>query len=225
LASIYPKPLYTKASKKFDPTPRLHLMTSLVYSSPFIYNLAIRLMYGKNFCARYQQVANAIPANCSVLDLCCGDAHLYSHFLQQKNVEYTGLDTNPCFVKAAETKNIPIIKQTLTAQSSLPIVDIIIIQASLYHFINETPQFIQNLLAHAKEKVIITEPVKNLSSSSNPIIRFIAQRSGNTGEQHYAQRFIPESFTELCKQFEELIELREIASGREMIAIFKGRAK
>ena len=73
-------------------------MTAL-YRSALLYELLMIMLYGRHYAGRYRAIANLIPAQSSVLDLCCGPAVLYHRYLRQKSIGYTGLDLSGAFVK------------------------------------------------------------------------------------------------------------------------------
>jgi ubiquinone/menaquinone biosynthesis C-methylase UbiE len=53
-------------------------------------------------------IADLIPCEAKVVDVCCGDCYIYLNFLKKKNVKYLGLDINQAFVNAAKRKGISV---------------------------------------------------------------------------------------------------------------------
>jgi len=67
----------------------------------------MKLLYRSFFDERYKRIAELIPENAHVVELCMGDAYLYEYYLKNKHVTYTGIDLNPVFIKAARKKEFP----------------------------------------------------------------------------------------------------------------------
>lgn len=194
-------------------------MQSPIYWHPRLYAFAMRLLYGKYYHLRYQQLAELIPAGSSVVELCMGDAYLYESFLKQKNVRYTGLDINPVFIKQARKKGIDC-KLCDVRFEDIQSADIVIMQASLYHFLPDAELMINKMLAAATKQVIIAEPVNNLSQSTNIIIRSLAKLFSVTLGGKASHRFNEESFTTLVKKQNTLKKLFYLDGGKEMVAVF-----
>ncbi|MEH2066864.1 MAG: methionine biosynthesis protein MetW [Nostoc sp.] len=198
-------------------------MKSLIYLNPTFYNLTMRLIYGKGFYDRYERIASLIPENSTVLEACCGDCYLYKHYLLPKNVKYTGLDINRSFISSAKKLGINVIYHDLLSRDYIPEAEYTIIQASMYHFLPNNVDFIYKKLFKAtKKEIIIVEPIKNFSTSSNLIIKFISRYLANPGTGHATKRFTSTTFEEFCYRYSgNLKDLFKIANGREMCAVFK----
>lgn len=65
-------------------------MASLIYRSRAGYELAMFMLYGRHYSARYRAIANLIPYGAEVLELCCGPGILYERYLRYKDVAYRG---------------------------------------------------------------------------------------------------------------------------------------
>ena len=195
-------------------------MKSIVYWHPFTYNLIMRLLYGSNFEERYKSIANIIPNNASVVEVCAGDGYLYRHYLKNKNVTYVGYDINPALVRASQKKGISMLLCNLF-EDQVPMADYVLIQASLYQFIPRENEIITKLLNSARIALIVAEPVKNLSDSSNPIIRFLARRSANPGSGHVAKRFNSDTLRFCFTKYPEFRDWIEVKGGREAIGVFR----
>ncbi|HSU65803.1 MAG TPA: class I SAM-dependent methyltransferase, partial [Tepidisphaeraceae bacterium] len=113
------------------------MSNGLVYSHPSIYEAVMLALYGRHYRARYRTVADQIPMNASVLDLCCGPATLYCRHLRYKSVTYHGLDLNPKFVGRLNRAGIEAEVKDLHSPGDLPPADFVVMQASLYHFLPE----------------------------------------------------------------------------------------
>lgn len=195
-------------------------MKSPIYWHPSIYNLLMKFLYGKYFEARYRAIAELIPDNASVTEVCAGDGYLFRKYLSKKNIKYIGLDINSAFVKYAQQNNIPFIKHDLFTDE-VPSSDYVIIQGSLCQFIPKHEFVVKKLLAAAKNVLLIAEPIRNLSSSDNQLISFIAKYSANPGGNHAVHRFNKDTLIDFFQQFKEFKKANEIDGGREMIGIFE----
>jgi len=196
-------------------------MRSIVYWNGFCYTTIMRLLYLGGFNDRYAKLAALIPEGVSVVELCCGDCYLYRHFLSKKKIKYTGLDINPSFIAKAKRNGIDVQRFDVDAADETPAAEFVIMHASLYQFLPDAAAVMKKLLAAAQKTVIIAEPVKNLSTSQNGLIRFIAKRFSNPGTHHQMERFNEESFVAFCNTFPaNLTSISASANGKELIAVF-----
>jgi len=190
---------------------------SLLYRSPALYESVMRLLYGKGFQERYEQIAARIPEQASVLDVCCGDCYLFRHYLVQKNVRYAGLDASSQFEKFCRTQHIPFHHMDLLKQESLlPQADYVIMMGSLYQFMPHHKEVIERMKKAAGKGVLICEPVRNLVQSSHAAIRLLAKAATYPATERFNQMTLMDTLRE-CG-FQEFIE---IANGREMLGIYK----
>ncbi|MFH1004263.1 MAG: class I SAM-dependent methyltransferase [Bacteroidota bacterium] len=179
----------------------------------------MKFLYGRNFETRYIAISEIIPENTSVTEVCAGDGYLYEYYLKKKNIKYIGLDVNPVFVNAARKKNISFFLHDLM-MDDVPSADYVIIHASLYQFIPNEHVIIKKLLNAAATTLIISEPVRNLSDSTNPVIAAFAKYSANPGNAHAVKRFNKETLIACFKQYPEFKKVKAIKGGRELIGIF-----
>lgn len=195
---------------------------SLIYRSPWIYHRVMRLLHGRNFKHRYEMIAAEIPDGSSVTELCAGDAWLYLHYLKQKHVRYVGLDVSPHFVKAACVKGLDFRLHDLR-KDHIPAADIVIMQASLYQFPELAEGLVRQMISAAGVKVVISEPVRNLSHSSHPWIAGLARRITRApGHATASHRFTPETFRGLMESFPQCEQIFMEKGEREMIAVLRG---
>jgi len=197
-------------------------LNSFIYSNHILYQLIIRCLYGQHYQDRYRALSNLIPEHSSVVDLCCGDCYLYTRYLKPKQVNYLGLDLSPSFVSAAQ-------KQGINARlfdvwvDPIPAADFIIMEGSLYQFIPHADQVIHRMLVSAHQKVLVAEPIINLSTSANPVlaaIRRLPLRTFSGAIPIAGPRFFQQSLLELFNSFESFSHYFLIPGGREMIGIF-----
>jgi hypothetical protein len=195
-------------------------MRSPVYWHPAVYHLIMKLLYGKFFRARYEAIAKLIPESATIVEVCAGDGYLYQNYLSKKNIHYTGLELNPAFVNAARKRRFPFHLSNLITDE-VPSADYVIIQASLYQFIPDEHRIIRKLLHAANKTLIIAEPIRNLSDSSNSFVKFLAKYSANPGDTHATKRFNRSTLLECFSHYPEFKKSFEIEGGREMVGIFQ----
>ncbi len=142
---------------------------SLVYRSPLLYEMIMLALYGRHYPARYRAIAELVPAGSRVLDLCCGPGILHDRYLRRKGVEYTGLDVNPRFIARVNRRGGRGLVWDLHEDRPLPEADTVVMQASLYQFLPDAAPVVRRMLRAARQRVIIAEPIRNLSDSRLPI--------------------------------------------------------
>jgi hypothetical protein len=197
----------------------------LIYQHRTAYHLLMRLLYGRHFSARYEAIAVEVPAGSSVVDVCAGDGYLYLNFLRVKAVRYQALDISPQLVQWMQQRGIQA-QQFDVWQDTLPAADIVIMQASLYQFLPNAAPVVEKMLCAARQCVIITEPIRNIASSDNPVLRFVGKRltRPEKGEGEYqAQRFDRSSLMRLFRQFPGFEQAYDLPGGRELLGIFRGQ--
>jgi hypothetical protein len=183
----------------------------------------MRLLYGQHYASRYEDIARLIPAESRVLDVCMGDARLYTDYLKSKNVDYLGLDINQAFVRHAQKKGVPARRFDLN-QDALPPCDYIIMQGSLYQFIPNEHEILEKLLASARHTLIISEPVKNLSNSPIPMVSWLARKATTTQQGRAEHRFQLRNLHSLFAKYHQLKDVFPVAGTRELAGIFKTAA-
>lgn len=160
-------------------------MKGLIYYSPTLYRLMMRVIYGNDFVRRYQLVADNIDKNWSVLDLCCGDCYV-ARFLG-KGTDYVGMDFNDTFVNSARAKGLKAeqcdLKKGFDPKRKF---DCVIMMGSLHQFIPNEDKIIEAMKRIATKRVIISEPVKNIVVSHNRLVALIARILSNPGDETVA---------------------------------------
>ena len=203
------------------------MSTSLIYRSAIGYELLIRGLYGRHYADRMRAIANEVPAGSSVLELCCGPATLYRRFLRGRTASYVGIDVNAGFVASLRRRGIDARERDLAADdSALPSADVVIIQASLYHFLPQPEPIVDLMLAAARDRAIVSEPVRNLASSDVPILGTIGRRAADPGTGGHAQRFDERSLDEFMNRYRARV-LKEFAipGGREQVYVLRGATR
>lgn len=201
-------------------------MSSLIYSHPTVYQLLMRLIYGSGFSARYRALSELIPDGAEVFEACAGDAYLFQHYLRPRGVRYRAGEFNETFVAHAQARGIDMQRFDLRTDP-VPPADVVLIHASLYQFMPEHRQVVDRLLAAARQQLIVSEPVRNLSSSRWGPIRWIARRSADPGSGQMAHRFDEQSLDEFVQaHYADRVRQRLlIPGGRELIYCLEGRAR
>ena len=203
------------------------MSTSLIYRSTIGYELLMRGLYGRHYADRMRAIAAEVPAGSTVLELCCGPAMLYRRFLRGRTGSYVGIDVIPGFVAALRRRGIDARERDLAADDSpLPSADVVIIQASLYHFLPRPELIVDRMLAAAQDRAIVSEPVRNLASSGVPIIRIVGRHAADPGTGGHAQRFDERSLHEFMGRYRERV-LKEFAipGGRDRVYVLRGETR
>ena len=197
------------------------MTTSLIYRSAAGYELVMRALYGRHYASRMRAVADEVPPGSSVLELCCGPATLYRRCLRGRVSGYVGIDVNPGFVSMLRRRGIDARELDVAApDGKLPPADVAIIQASLYHFLPHAERVVDRMLAAARERVIVAEPVRNLASSGLPIVGLIGRRAADPGTGGHATRFDERSLGALMERYgERVVKSFEIPGGRERVFV------
>jgi SAM-dependent methyltransferase len=201
------------------------LATSLIYRSAFIYELVMRVLYGRHYDARYQAIAKLIPNEMTVLDVCCGPAFLYQYYLRNRGVEYTGLDLNPAIIKRLIKRGGKGEVWDLRDDRRLPRADYVIMQASLYHFLPDARPLVERMLEAAICQVIIAEPIRNLATSPSRVLSWMGRMLTNPGSGDQPHRFTEESLARFFGDFApQVAHSFLIAGGREKVYVLNSKS-
>jgi len=195
--------------------------TSLIYRSAAGYELLMRALYGRHYGDRLRAVAEQVPDGASVLELCCGPGTLYARHLRRRVGGYVGIDVNPGFVERLRRQGVDARRLDLAHdEEPLPEADVVILQASLYHFLPHAERIVDRMLDAARERVVVSEPVRNLASSEVALIARLGRRAADPGVGGHAGRFTEATFDDLMERYRERI-LRSfpIPGGREMVYV------
>jgi SAM-dependent methyltransferase len=197
--------------------------TSLIYRSALGYELLMRALYGRHYGDRLRAVADEVPESATVLELCCGPGTLYSRFLRERVRGYTGLDVNERFVARLRQRGVDARVFDLgRCSEALPRADVVLIQASLYHFLPHAEEIVDRMLDAADQRVVVSEPVRNLASSKNVVIGMLGRRAADPGVRGGASRFTEETLDALMSRYRELVQVeRLIPGGREKLFVLR----
>jgi SAM-dependent methyltransferase len=201
------------------------LPESLIYRSAWGYGLTMRILYGRYYGARDAAVATHVPDGASVLELCCGPARLYRNELHGRVGSYIAIDLNAGFVDRLRLRGVDA-RQADVATADLPIADVVLMQASLYHFLPDAEPMVRRMLAAARERVVISEPVRNLAQSRVAIVARLASAGTATAGGAQAQRFDDASLGTLMERFgETILTSQPVPGGREHVYVLSGAAR
>ncbi len=198
------------------------MSTSLVYRTASGYELLMRGLYGRHYAARLQAVADQIRPGASVLELCPGPGALYERHLRDRVGSYTGVDVNDRFLERLRGLGADAVKLDLLEAAELPAADAVIMQASLYHFLPDADAIVRRMLAAARERVIVAEPIRNLSSSRLPLLARLGRRATDPGAGGggHAQRFSEPTLDQLMERYAALtVAAFTIPGGREKVFV------
>jgi SAM-dependent methyltransferase len=198
--------------------------TSLIYRSAAGYELLMRALYGRYYAARMRAVAEQVPAGASVLELCCGPGTLYRRHLKDRAGGYIGVDANERFVGALRRRGVDARHMDLANPGeALPEADVAIMQASLYHFLPDAAAIVDRMLAAARARVIVSEPVRNLATSSLPGVALLGRRAADPGVGAHAERFTEATLDALMARYRERTrDAFLIPGGREKVYVLSG---
>lgn len=192
-------------------------MRSPIYWHPFLYELSIRLLYGRRYADRYHEVAKWVEDGETVLDLCAGDCAAYRYALRHKNVNYLGCDLNLAFLHWAQRRNIQTQYLNLL-EDDVPQADCMMMMGSLCQFIPNEKLVLEKMVNSARRCVILTEPIRNWSNSESVVIRWLGRFASRLDSGEAPMRFTRETLTPVLESFGFQI-IQPIAGGRELIAV------
>lgn len=155
-------------------------MASLIYSSPLLLGLLLRIKYGRYYDFRLRRVALEIPEGARVVDLCCGDCAVYLQYLHKKGVDYLGIDINWRIARLIKEKGARVMVADVRT-CDIPPCDVLLCLGSLYRFSNEYNHMFQSAQQVAN-KIVLLGLVENLASSKNALIASVAAWMTDSGE-------------------------------------------
>lgn len=197
------------------------MAATILYRDERLYGLAMRALYGRHYDSRDRVVAELVPAGAEVLDVCCGPATIFRRHLRSKDVSYHGLDVNPGFVERLRALGIRAELWDASEPTPLPRADLVMMQASLYHFLPDPRPVIDRMLAAARELVIISEPVRNLSTSRLTPLAALGRRATRV-RAGSSERFDERRLDALMDRYAGAVRERLlIPGGREKVYVLE----
>jgi len=190
---------------------------SLVYRNIYIYRFIMNVLYGMKYKKRFENIINLIDKeDKNIVELCFGDIYI-AQYAYQNDIMWIGLDINDDFIANAKEQGFNAINKNILNEP-IPKNDICIMAGSLYHFIDNIELVLHKMLNSSK-KVIISEPIENLSN--NKYIGFFAQMSANAGNGEEKFRFTGNSFINLLNKYKDILsfEYEIIKKDRDILVI------
>jgi hypothetical protein len=184
----------------------------------------MRVLYGRYYEARDEAVAEHVRDGASVVELCCGPARLYLHELRDRTGPYVGLDLSATFVDRLRRRGVDA-RRADVATVDLPTADVVLMQASLYHFLPEDAALamLERMRAAARERVVISEPVRNLASCRVGVVARLAARGASTARGTQRRRFDAASLRTLMESFgPAVLHAGAVPGGREHVYVLAG---
>jgi SAM-dependent methyltransferase len=192
-----------------------------VYRSAALYETVMRVLYGRHYGARQRAVAALIPEDSSVLELCCGPGTLYRRHLARKRVRYLGLDINAGFLRRVRRSGADAREWDVRSPDPLPPADYVLMQASLYHFMDDPRPLIERMLAAAGRQVILAEPVHNVAKQAGPV-GAVAARLTDPGTGPQPDRYDESSLERVLEPFASRVRERTLLpGGREKVYVLE----
>ncbi|GEM_PF-483178 len=195
---------------------------SIIYRHVWLYRAVMVCLYGRVYWQRFHQLANYIPNNASLVELCAGPGDFYLTALQNKNITYRGFDFSSDFVKYGFARGVNL-EQADILNMNWPLADYYVMNSSLCHFHPNAEKIIQKMLSMAQQGVLIMEPIKNMMHSKNRFLAGLARKFTNDGKSSHLFRFDENSLKELTDKYfsSQLVETKLTKNKRERILVLK----
>ncbi len=140
-----------------------------------LYGLLMRASYGADYTARLALVAEHVGEPGEILEVCPGDLALYRHLAARGLVSrYVGLEQAPAMLRRAQRRGVDVRAFDVRAGGALSAADTVIMQGSLYQFHDVAETLLPRLWAAARRRLVLAEPVKNLTQSRLGPARWLA---------------------------------------------------
>lgn len=174
---------------------------SLIYRNIWIYRLVMNVLYLGRYRQRFRDVIGELgPADRHIVELCFGDIFIAA-FCKKSGRNWVGYDINDAFVKHALKQGYNAVSANVLTMESLPRADVLIFAGSLYHF-NENRHKIWELMTSCATRIILSEPVKNITSMKN-IMGRIGARASTVRNGAEAFRYDRDSLIQMLDYFQE----------------------
>lgn len=175
---------------------------SLIYRNIWIYRLIMNLLYLGRYHQRFRDIINIIgPEDKHVVELCFGDIYIAA-YCKESARHWVGYDINDAFVNHAIKHGYNAVSTDILSLESLPAADVLIFAGSLYHF-NEKMDKIWQLMTSCSPKIILSEPIKNITSIKN-FMGKIGARASTVRNGAEAFRFNRGSLIELLDNYKQI---------------------
>src|SRR4029077_20723971 len=100
----------------------------------------------------------------------------------------------------------------------------VVMQASLYHFLPDARGIIDRMLEAAVQQGVVSEPVRTLASSENPLIGLLGRRAADPGVGGGEGRFTEQTLSALMDPYRDRVSKTfAIPGGRERVYVLDAR--
>jgi hypothetical protein len=178
----------------------------------------MNLLYLGRYRRRFKDITNLLEQkDNNIVELCFGDI-IVAEYCKESARHWVGYDINDVFVNYALKHGHNAVSTDILSLESLPDADVLIFAGSLYHF-NENMHKIWQLMTSCASKIILSEPVKNITSIKN-FVGKIGARASTVRNGAEAFRFDRRSLIEMLDRFKETYNFTyEIVSEKKDILI------
>jgi len=157
------------------------------------------------------------PEDRQIIELCFGDIYI-AEYCKKSLRQWTGYDINDVFVNYALERGHNAVNADVLSLQKLPYADVLIFAGSLYHF-NNNLHHLWQLMTSCATKIILSEPIKNITSAKN-FIGKIGARASAVRNGAEAFRFERDSLIQMLDCFQETYNFTyEIISEKKDILI------
>jgi hypothetical protein len=179
----------------------------------------MRGLYGRNYGRRLAALAADVGEDSVVVDLCAGLGDFYDH-LRAKRIIYKAFDASEESVAYGQKKGLDI-RLADVNKLNFPPADYYVMIDSLYHFYDQAEMLIERMVSASRRRVLIMEPIKNLTSSNSRPLAWLARRLTNEGGGRNGQRFTETTLDRLMfgALKHRLLEAKKAPGGRDKIYI------
>ncbi len=126
----------------------------------------MNLLYLGKYRQRFTDIIHVLtPKDRSVVELCFGDIFI-AEYCKESARRWAGYDINDAFVDHAVQRGHNAVCADILSLERLPAADVLIFAGSLYHF-NKNMHKIWQLMTASAAKIILSEPIKNITSIKN----------------------------------------------------------
>jgi len=178
----------------------------------------MNVLYLGRYRQRFQDINSVMaPDDRQIIELCFGDIYI-AEYCKKSLRQWTGYDINDVFVNYALERGHNAVNADILSLKKLPYADVLIFAGSLYHFSKNLHQLWQ-LMTSCATKIILSEPIKNITSAKN-FIGKIGARASAVRNGAEAFRFERDSLIQMLDCFQETYNFTyEIVSEKKDILI------
>jgi hypothetical protein len=163
----------------------------------------MNFLYKGAYFRRFKPVCRLISGK-TVTELCFGDI-VVARYCKDHQIQWTGLDINPAFVHNAELHHFKASVADIR-KTEIPAADTLVICGSLYHFHSTIDDLFLKML-NASGRIVLSEPVRNLSSGKG-IIGKLAKASAKVEGEDQPFRYTEETLRVELERMRPILDFR-----------------